>query len=175
MRNNPVISLLLCKAEPACRLEDLFDKAATEDTPEAMAQLLFAILQAQVQLTFYKINVHAAMTPAEVKREFKPVLNRARGLMKAFSKRTISKNSRMGTRSEHSRGKFVVIQDEESGDEEEVGAVLSEELGGEEDSNELLNSFSSLSSSSSDHDLDDDQKGNRMPFITVSLCPSITV
>lgn len=80
MRNDPVVLLLVCKAAPRKTLDDLFDAAAREDTPETTASLLHAILHAEVEPIFYKINVHAAMTPADVKKEFIPIIKQARQL-----------------------------------------------------------------------------------------------
>ena len=84
MRNNPVVPLLALKtATPTKPMDTLFEEAEQEDTPEATAHLVFAILHAQVKPTFHKINVHAAMTPADVKCQFEPVLSQARALREA--------------------------------------------------------------------------------------------
>ena len=84
MRNDPVVLLLVCKAAPKKPLNDLFDATVREDTPETTASLLHAILHAEVEPIFHKINVHAAMTPADVKKEFKPVITQARQLQDAY-------------------------------------------------------------------------------------------
>ena len=83
MRDNAVVPFLVHKT--ATPMETLFEEAEQEDTPEATAHLILAILQAQVEPTFHKINVHTAMTPTDVKRQFEPVLSQARTLQKRSS------------------------------------------------------------------------------------------
>ena len=85
MRDDPVILLLKCKVTsetmsgvtPAKSLLQLFDEAKEKDSPEVTAQLLYAILCAEVQSTFHKINVHAAMTPADVGKHFEQIFCQA--------------------------------------------------------------------------------------------------
>lgn len=84
MGENPMIPLLKYKPpsrqkdEPvATSMEALFKRAKDEDSPEAIAHLLYAILSAEVDTTFHKINVHAAMTPADVKQHFEPIFKQA--------------------------------------------------------------------------------------------------
>lgn len=91
MGKNPMIPLLKYelpaipngqKSEPIVTpkrpIEELFEKAKEEDSPEATAHLLYAILLAEVVTTFHKINVHAAMTPTDVKKHFEPIFNQAK-------------------------------------------------------------------------------------------------
>lgn len=54
---------------------------------QATAELLHAVLTAQLKSTFHKINVHAAMTPADVQKYFKPVFEQADALKEAFERR----------------------------------------------------------------------------------------
>lgn len=56
-------------------------------TPQATAKLLYAVLTAQLKSTFHKINVHAAMTPADIQKHFKPVFDQAKALKEAFERR----------------------------------------------------------------------------------------
>jgi hypothetical protein len=84
MRNNPVVPFLLHKATP---MEGLFDEAESKGTPEATAQLVHAILQAEVQPTFHKINVHAAMSPTGVLGQLEPVFRQAKDLREACLQR----------------------------------------------------------------------------------------
>ena len=84
MRNDPIMSLLTCRGLGACPLEQLFEEAEEQKSPEACARLLQAILVAQVQPTFHKINVHAAMTPAEIRKLFEPVFAQAQLLQNTF-------------------------------------------------------------------------------------------
>lgn len=88
MRNSTVVSLLTYKATPIKPMEDLFDEAERRVSPEATAQLIYAILQAEVEPTFHKINVHAAMTPAEVKSQFEPVFDQAKCLQEAYLRKS---------------------------------------------------------------------------------------
>ena len=82
VRNEPIVPLLTL-AEPNTRsLDELFLKIEKDAIPEATAHLLQAIMQAEVAPTFYKINVHAALTPAEIKKHFDPVLDQAKLLEK---------------------------------------------------------------------------------------------
>jgi hypothetical protein len=88
MGDNPMIPLLKYQPisnpgnqmspAPDCSIETLFTKAKEENSPEATACLLYAILSAKVDSTFHKINVHAAMTPAVVKKHFEPIFDQAR-------------------------------------------------------------------------------------------------
>ena len=77
MRNDPVLPLLTFDDPNISSLDKLFEMANEESTPEMTAQLLHAILKAQVKSSFYKINIHAAMTPAEIKKLFAPVVMQA--------------------------------------------------------------------------------------------------
>lgn len=83
LRRDPVAHLLTFKEHSIQQsLEDLFIEveAAKENGPEATAHLLLAILTAQVEPAFYKINVHAAMTPVEIKKLFEPIISLANEL-----------------------------------------------------------------------------------------------
>lgn len=158
MRSNPMVPLLVSKAMPTTHLEDLFDEAEREDTPEATAHLLDAILQAQVEPTFHKINVHAAMTPAEVKVQFEPVLSQAKDLEEAY-KQTI-RRLKMG--------------DEIQREEPSVSGLTLSSSSPTSSSTSSLNSFSSLSISTAMKSAvstvsSTDQDPNKAPFITVSL------
>ena len=77
MRNDPVLPVLTFDDPNISSLDKLFEMAEEGKTPEMTAQLLHAILKAQVKSSFYKINVHAAMTPAEIKKLFAPVVKQA--------------------------------------------------------------------------------------------------
>ena len=54
---------------------------------QATANLLFGVLTAQLKSTFHKINVHAAMTPADIQNQFEPVFEQAKALKEAFERR----------------------------------------------------------------------------------------
>ena len=79
MRNDPIVLLLKFKETS---LEEFFQKTEGELTPESVACLLEAIYLAQVMPTFYKSNIHAAMTPFEMDDFLKPIFNQARFLQK---------------------------------------------------------------------------------------------
>ena len=59
-------------------------------TSQATAELLYGVLTAQLKSTFHKINVHAAMTPADIQKYFKPVFEQANALKEAFERRAQS-------------------------------------------------------------------------------------
>ena len=84
MREDPMVPLLECKATPTKTMRELFNQMDSEDSPEATAHLLYAILLAEVESTFHKINVHAAMTPAEVKTLLQPVIAQAKDLQERY-------------------------------------------------------------------------------------------
>ena len=56
-------------------------------THQSTASLLHAVLSAQIKPTFYKLNVHAAMTPADIWNHFEPVFAQAKVLREAFESR----------------------------------------------------------------------------------------
>lgn len=90
MRNDFVVPLLVI--EMGC-MEEMFDKADKEgNTPEAVSHLVHAILLAKVVPTFHKINVHAAMTPSEVKSQLRPVFSQANVLLKRCQQKVLRKN-----------------------------------------------------------------------------------
>ena len=80
MKKYPVVSLLTLKEPCKLSLEELFTNAEQEKSPEATACLLQAIFSAQLESTFHKINVHAALTPAEIKTLFVPIFQQATNL-----------------------------------------------------------------------------------------------
>ena len=82
LRVKPILSLLACKMSP-CTFEKLFSDA--EKGPEHTAYLLQAILLAEVDSTFHKINVHAALTPTDLETLLHPVIEQSQLLQKAFS------------------------------------------------------------------------------------------
>ena len=86
LRNDPVLPLLTFK-EPHCLLEELFVVAEREKRPETTACLLHAILLAKVESPFYKFNIHAAMTPSEVKKLFEPVFTQAKDLHNIYQQK----------------------------------------------------------------------------------------
>lgn len=84
MRDNPMVPLLTFQAPPLRSLEELFAEMELEQSAEATARLLQAILTAQVAPTFHKINVHAAMTPSEIRKLFEPVFRQAQLLQQTY-------------------------------------------------------------------------------------------
>ena len=83
LRKKPILSLLTHKTSPCCTFEKLFSDA--EKSAEHIASLLEAILQAEVDSTFHKINIHAALTSADLETLLNPVVEQAQLLQKAFS------------------------------------------------------------------------------------------
>lgn len=105
MKDDPVVTLLTVKHGPS--MEELFDAAELEcsaqvfvehaymcvitcDTLQATAELLYALLTAKPMSTFHKLNVHAAMTPADIQKHFKPIFEQANTLKEAFKRRAQS-------------------------------------------------------------------------------------
>lgn len=73
-----------------CQYEELIVKTIPMSSclsPQATANLLYAVLTAQLKSTFHKINVHAAMTPADIQKYFNPVFEQANALKEAFERR----------------------------------------------------------------------------------------
>ena len=87
MRNDPVVPLLAFKEPQIRSLEELFADLDSDGGPDATARLLQAVLKAQVAPTFHKINVHAAMTPAEIKKLFEPVFEQAKLLRDTYQRK----------------------------------------------------------------------------------------
>lgn len=77
LRNQPIVPLLVFENSP---IVSAFDEEIKKNTPEAMAQLFYALLYAQVKPTFHKINIHAAMTPIEIKTILEPAFSQAKYL-----------------------------------------------------------------------------------------------
>ena len=86
MKKYPIVSLLTLNESCKYTLEELFTKAEQENSPEATAHLLEAVFSAQLESTFHKINVHAALTPAEIKTLFEPIFKQAKNLLEAYQK-----------------------------------------------------------------------------------------
>ena len=70
-------------------LEELFDQVEKENTPETTSHLLYAILRAEIQPSFYKINIHAAMTPSDTKSKLDPIFKRANDMLKMYKARLV--------------------------------------------------------------------------------------
>ena len=84
---------LLTHTDPLSKpFDSLFDDAEIEDTPEATSRLLHAVLKAQVKTSFHKINVHAAMTPTEIKALLSPIVEQAEVLQDTYQKVVERKN-----------------------------------------------------------------------------------
>ena len=54
-------------------------------THQSTASLLYGVLNAQIKPTFHKLNVHAAMTPADIWNHLNPVFTQAKKLQDAFN------------------------------------------------------------------------------------------
>ena len=87
MRNDPVVPLLTLGPNCTHTLEQLFEEAELGKSPETIARLLQAVLAAQVQPTFHKINVHAAMLPGEIRKLFRPVFKQAKLLQDTYKQK----------------------------------------------------------------------------------------
>ena len=51
---------------------------------QTTASLLHAVIVSEVKSTFYKINVHAALTPEQIWSHLKPAIEQANSLKEAF-------------------------------------------------------------------------------------------
>ena len=91
LRNNTLMSLLVSKptSEFGC-MEQLFESVLRENTPKSLANLLHALLLAEVAPMFYKMCIHAAMTPSEVQNYLEPVFQQANTLLEMQKGRTSS-------------------------------------------------------------------------------------
>ena len=81
--------LLMLNSKSAKSLEELFHDAEISDSPQATAAFLHALLNSEVQDTFYKINVHAAMTPSEVENQLKPAFSHAKVLKEKYDQQRV--------------------------------------------------------------------------------------
>ena len=99
MRNDPIIPLLTLGEPNERSLDELFFKIERDSTPKATANLLQAILLAEVATTFYKINVHAALTPTEIKKQFLPIFDQAK-LLEKIEQQGQKKNESAGKKKE---------------------------------------------------------------------------
>ena len=85
--------LLMLNSKSAKSLEELFHDAEISDSPQATAAFLHALLNSEVQDTFYKINVHAAMTPSEVEHQLKPAFSQAKVLKEKHDQQRVEANT----------------------------------------------------------------------------------
>ena len=91
LRTNPLMPLLVFKPTTELgHMEQLFESVLRENTPKSLANLLHALLLAKVAPMFYKICIHAAMTPSEVQNYLNPVFQQAETLLKIQKERTSS-------------------------------------------------------------------------------------
>ena len=65
-------------------LADLIHTHTHTHTHQSTASLLYGILSAQIKPTFHKVNVHAAMTPADIWNHLKDVFTQAKKLQEVF-------------------------------------------------------------------------------------------
>jgi hypothetical protein len=103
MKNNPMISLLTYKPPPTAHgeaqimpiksINELFDEAERDSLPETTAYILYAILSAEVKSTFHKINIHAALTPEQIKKLFEPAFTQARYFYDAKERQSLKKSN----------------------------------------------------------------------------------
>ena len=101
MRNCPVVPLLTLSCPSSEHLDNLFEEVDKKISLEATTHLLHAILKAQVKSSFYKINIHTALSPAKIKALFSPVIKRADLIQ------TIYKNILERTRKKISSGSSI--------------------------------------------------------------------
>lgn len=87
MRNYAIVPFLVTNDD--VDFEALFDQAEKEDTPGNLSHLLYSILLAEVKPSFYKINIHAAMTPSDIKNQLDPIFKRADIMLKMHKTRLL--------------------------------------------------------------------------------------
>ena len=149
--------LLMLNSKSAKSLEELFHDAEISDSPQATAAFLHALLNSEVQDTFYKINVHAAMTPSEVEDQLKPAFSHAKVLKEKHDQQRVKlEANRMNTSSENT-SRLSPLSETSSFVEDEDGLSIrsSEE------------STLSASASAAAPALTTTNKHNEVPFVTV--------
>ena len=77
-KEKSIIPLLTFEVNLVDSFDKLFEQADRDRSPEATACLLHALLVAQVKTVFHKINVHAALTPVDIKKLLEPIFEEAR-------------------------------------------------------------------------------------------------
>ncbi len=107
MGDIPVIHLLECNpvkensdgvvetklpSSPVNSIEELFQELKRDTTVEATVHLLYAIFSAKVKQTFHKLNVHAALTPTEVKDQLEPAISQAKDLQEKYYQKKQAEN-----------------------------------------------------------------------------------
>ena len=76
-----IIPLLTFDENLTDSFDQLFEQAEKDkSSPDATACLLHAVFVAEVKTVFYKINVHAALTPVDIKKLLEPIFKEARRL-----------------------------------------------------------------------------------------------
>jgi hypothetical protein len=89
LKTNPLMPLLVFKPTTELgRMEQLFESVQRENTPKSLANLLHALLLAEVAPMFHKICIHAAMTPSEVQNYLNPVFQQANTILKEHTSST---------------------------------------------------------------------------------------
>lgn len=78
LEKQPIVCLLVFNDLP---LVNYFSEEKEKNTPEALAHLIYALLLANVKSTFHKINIHAALTPADLELKLVPVFAQAKTLL----------------------------------------------------------------------------------------------
>ena len=86
LRYDAVISLLTVDEPSLKSIEKLFEATENDKSPKSISQLLYALYLAKLSSTFHKINVHAAMTPSEIKKQLDPVFLQANFLWNTHKK-----------------------------------------------------------------------------------------
>lgn len=74
---------------PIQPIEEFFAKLEQDVTLQSTVQLIYAILLSQVKPTFHKINVHAAMTPDDVRLQLEPAIHQAYKLQERFHQKKL--------------------------------------------------------------------------------------
>ena len=52
---------------------------------QSTGSLLYGVLCAQIKSTFHKLNVHAALTPTDIRKHLKPVFTQAKRMQEAIT------------------------------------------------------------------------------------------
>ncbi len=73
-----IIPLLTFEESLTDSFDKLFEQVDRDRSPEATACLFHAVCVAEVKTIFHKINVHAALTPVDIKKLLEPIFEEAR-------------------------------------------------------------------------------------------------
>ncbi len=84
-QNDSILPHLTIKSKETKSLKQIYIQSLKSPRVNTTAELLHAIMHAEVESCFHKINVHAALTPSDIKCILDPIIQQAKTLL-AFHK-----------------------------------------------------------------------------------------